>query len=731
MDSQTLAQDLEASILSATTPPKISAALSSIAAFLRRHTSDQLRPFFSLVFPSLLRRLFGFDSISWLEIGTSDRELSSQLFTFLAPGGPLFSSISSVDQESLVRYIFPTERLPEWMRYALQSSISSEVLASISPLFSSRIKEDELQNLKQIQLNVFQYYIFWFAYYPVSRGTAVLSNSGSGRATRKTRLENWVSSIPVISSSGRKPGQRPESSLYLQLLYSYLKAFVPKLGSGSFMPYRSSLLNYSMNDDELAYLQAEFVVQTFVQFWMVDNDLSPLPAQVARSLGLSFLYQAMLGTTPLTPGLGDVLKLLVNYLYWCPSSPKDGNPHMLFDKLLQRPLYRFILRSFLYCPIGASVKNSVQIFSLWMAYIQPWHISKKDFTEFESTKEQRDEGGNHREKGYTVVWRGYVLDNYLFYSSLVVHFLEFAHKFIHADVESVTKMVSEVLEVLCSSTELLALLYRVNTAYSTKQAVSSSYMTNDLYKYVSSIQEKLQDWEDGMWDSDINVSILRERSSMDLRFFSDGDDGASNLLQLLILRAEHEIHLLSGDVSRHLQFLDLIKAKAKKLFGEQIAKTPEKISPKESPANQKEYFTLRRPKVGKYKGDWMKRPISDTEVAWLAVVLIRVSDWLNQYLSLDGSVETDDVGPTYVEVKGNEVRQITGPKEVLWLLLMLVFAWFGVMCNLVIGFMRRHGMKINLRFLASKRLVAFFVLSLLWPVIVRGLSGVGVLLGLS
>ncbi|KAJ3689887.1 hypothetical protein LUZ61_019051 [Rhynchospora tenuis] len=730
MDSQTLAQDLEASILSATAPLQISAALSSITAFLRRHTSDQLRPFFSLVFPSLLRRLFGFDSISWLEISTSERELSSQLFAFLAPGGPLFSSISSVDQESLVRYIFPTERLPDWMRYALQSSISSEVLASISPLFSSRIKEDELQNLKQIQLNVFEYYIFWFAYYPVSRGVSGVSNSGSGRATRKTRLENWVSSIPVISSSGRKPGQKPESSLYLRLLYSYLKAFVPKLGSGSFMPYRSSLLNYAMNDDELAYLQAEFVIQTFVQFWMVDNDLSPLPAQVARSLGLSFLYQAMLGTTPPTPGLGDVLKLLVNYVHWCPSQPEDGNPHMMFDKLLQRPLYRFILRSFLYCPIGASVKNSVQIFSLWMAYIQPWNISKEDFCEFESTKERRDDGGN-QEKGYTVAWRGYVLDNYLFYSSMVVHFLEFAHKFIHADVECVIKMVSEVLEVLCSSTELLALLCRVNTACSIRQAVTSSYMTNDLYKYIPSIQEKLQDWEDGMWESDINVSILHERSTMDLRLFSDNDDGASNLLQLLLLRAEHEIQLLPGDVSRHLQFLDLIKAKAKKLFGDQIAKTPAKISPKESPANPKEYFTLRRPKVGKYKGDWMKRPISDTEIAWLAVKLIRVSDRLNQYLSLDGSVETDDVGPTYVEVKGNEVRQITGPKEVLWLLLMLVFSWFGVTCNLVLGFMRRHGMKMNLRFLASKRLVAFFMLCALWPVIAWGLSGVGMILGLS
>ena len=78
--------------------------------------------------------------------------------------------------------------------------------------------------------------------------------------------------------------------------------------------------------------------------------------------------------------------------------------------------------------------------------IGPWNISKEVFSELESTKEQRDEGmeRNNREMRYTVAWRGYILENYLFYSSMVVHFLGFAHKFIHADVGSVIKMVSEV-----------------------------------------------------------------------------------------------------------------------------------------------------------------------------------------------------------------------------------------------------------------------------------------------
>jgi sphingomyelin phosphodiesterase 4 len=45
---------------------------------------------------------------------------------------------------------------------------------------------------------------------------------------------------------------------------------------------------------------------------------------------------------------------------------------------------------------------------------------------------------------YNSSWRTYVLSNYLFYNSMIVHFLGFAHKFIHSDVASVLLMVHKV-----------------------------------------------------------------------------------------------------------------------------------------------------------------------------------------------------------------------------------------------------------------------------------------------
>ncbi|KAJ3681847.1 hypothetical protein LUZ60_014420 [Juncus effusus] len=732
MDSSTPAQDLAGAIQAAASPSQIAAAISAVSSFLRRHPSDQSRPFFSLAFPSLLQRIFGFDSISWLELATSDPDLSFNLFSFLGPHGPLFTSIFSVDQQSLIKYIFPSERLPEWIRFVLQNPISGDLLASASPLFASRIKEDEIQNLNQIQLNVFEYYIFWFAYYPVLRGAASdLSGPNSGPSRPNRKLENWVSSLPFISTTGRKPGQKPESSLYLKLLYSYLKAFVPKIG---LIPYRSSMLSYSINSDK-TYVQAEFVINTLLQFWLVDNDFSPLPVQEYQKLGFSF--QNWIGKNPPTPGLAEPIKLLVNYLAFNTNSSEENNAHKVFDEMIKRPLYRFILRSFLYCPIGASLKNANQVFNLWISYIEPWKLCEEDFNEFEMSKENGVEGKRNKED----LWMDYVLDNYLFYSSMVVHFLEFTHKFIHSDVVSVVQMVSKILDVLCSSNELASLLRQVDITYRVRKTGSpSNYSLDKLYnKYIPSICEQLKDWEDGLSESETEVPFLNERKDLDLRLFSQGEDGAHNLLHLLVIHAEHEIHLLPGDFSKLLQTLDSIKSRIKQLFRDQIAKTqakspPQKINKK--PTNQTEFFTPRRPKQGnKYRGDWMRRPISTDEVAWLARVLIRVSDWLNCYLALDRNVESnnnaDVAGLTFVELKGDEVRQINGFKEAFWLLFTHVFSWFVVICNLVLGFMRRRGMRVNLRVLASKMLVGVVLLCIFLMVISRVFTKVLGLFGFS
>ncbi|KAG6483953.1 uncharacterized protein LOC122016211 [Zingiber officinale] len=792
MDSQNRAQDIAASILSASAPPQIDAACSAVDAFLRRHASDQSRAFFSIAFPSLICRLFGFDDVpppssvaaaqptrpastAWIDQAAADLTLSRHLFSLLSPDGVLFSSIAAIDQQKLVRYVFPLERLPEWIRFVLQTDRPCSEICDLCPLLSGRVKEDPVHGSPyHIELNAFEYYLFWFAYYPVCRGNSENSSPDVIQKSRTFRLENWTSSLSVLSGATRRPGQKSGGNLYLQLLYAYLRAFVPKDQPDSSQPYRSSLLHYSFSHDDTTFLQAEFMVDTFAHFWMLDNDFSPLQLKFCRSFGLTFPFRALLRGTPPTPGLGDSLKLIVKYLNYNPTDAGGGNENsasgespilkrsqnvvnsknmMLYCKnsvvswneMIQRPLYRFILRSFLFGPIGSFIKNASQVFYLWMAYLEPWKISPDDFSEFEfgerkdlenKGKENMDKktsgkDANCMELHYSPGFESYVLSNYLFYSSLVVHFLGFAHKFLHTNPDSVIQMVLKVLDIMTASKLLLDLLQKVSVAYHSKPVGAAVYSSNDMQKYVSSIHEQLQDWEDGLYETEADGSFLHENWNHELKLFSDSEDGAHNLLQLFMLRAEHEIQMSSGDVSSNMQALDAIRSKMFVLFGISARKSASLTLTTSQTHDihhaRNELFTPKHPGVGerswsnlKYKGDWMRRPISDTEVAWLANLLIRFSNWLNELLGLNHVDEgnlTSTTSPTIVHLSSNEVRNLEGPKEAITMLLELVGSLFSLFGNVIVKFLRSHKMRINLRVLASKKfamlLLLYFIFCLL------------------
>ncbi|RWW41536.1 hypothetical protein BHE74_00052975 [Ensete ventricosum] len=738
MDSQNRAQDLATTVLAAAALSEIAAACSAVESFLRRHASDQSRAFFSVALPALICRIFGFDDVpppsssasstapgrpastAWIDQAASDPALAGRLLALLAPDGILISSISAVDRHALVRYVFPIERLPEWIRFALQSDRPISVLSDLCPLLKSRVKEDAVQGSPyQMHLNAFEYFMFWFAYYPVCRGNSESSDANVVRKSRKFRLQKWTSSLPVLCSSSRRYGQKPECNLYLQLLYAYLHAFVPK-NRLSYQPYRSSLLHYSLSYDDTAFQQAEFLVYTFVHFWMIDNDFSPLPVNVCRSFGWSFPYKAVLGEAPPTAGLGDVLKVLVKYLNSDSTVSGTESRHMVYGEsprskgsldvvssrnvmlycensvgswnaVIQRPLYRFILRSFLFCPIGASIKNASQVFYLWMSYLEPWNTSPEDFSKFDPAKMKKEVGGNeninesskgkqgrHIDLQYSPAWESYVLSNYLFYSSLVMHFLGFAHKFLHTNVESVIQMILKVLNVLTSSNELLDLIRKVDVVFHSKPA-RPAYSSNDAYKYIPSICEQLQ---------------------------------------LLVLRAEHEIQMSSGDVSSTIQTLDAIRIQMNIFFGGPLKKPHTSTSQADDPHHGRgEIFTPKHPGIGqrtwadvRYKGDWMRRPISDTEVAWLARLLIRFSHWLNESFGLDHVDDSDSAGPTIVEFGRTEVCNVEGPKEALNMVLALLGSWLSLFGNAVVRFMRAHRIKINLRVFASKKFVMLLLL---------------------
>ncbi|KAG0458945.1 hypothetical protein HPP92_022073 [Vanilla planifolia] len=768
LDAHARAQDLASSVLSASSPPAIASAISNIDSVLRKLSTDQSRAFFSVAFPAMICRLFGFDdsappkarspaalpapSTAWIDQAHKDPELADRLFVLLCPNGLLMSALLSADRHGLVNYLFPAERLPEWIRFALQSDRHSSILADLCPLFRGRVKEDPVLGACQLQLNAFEYYMFWFAYYPVCRGNCEGSDDCSvQKSRRKSRLENWTSSLPVLVNPGRRSGQKKEVSLYLRLLYAYLSNFVPKHSLGSHQPYGSSLLHYSSSYDISSFEQTEFLVYTFIHFWLVGNDFSPLDLTVSQSFGITFPHRALLGATIPTPGLGEVVNLFVKYLNSCLVATTEGSdqkglidsgsrkPILSFENswssAIQRPLYRFLLRTFIFFPIGASFKNVAQVFSVWVMYLAPWRISLGDFFQFEEPAKQKSESlkkenikfqgksteenkRDHPEAVYTHLWESYVVSNYLFYSSLFVHFLGFAHKFLHANVEVVVDMVLKVLSILISSQELIDLLRKVDTTYHAKQSRLYSPLTY-VHKYVPSIRQQLKDWEDCLCESDIDGFFLHENWNQDLKLFDDGEDGAHKLLQLFVLRAEHEIQSMPIANTHSLHALQSIKSHMNHLFGGGIIPLPHSQTSTSQPDmnGRGEVFKPKHPGFGertwddiRYKGEWMRRPISDTEVAWLARLLVRLSDWLNEVLGLDRVGTSEPSGLTYVELPCADSGFVGGAKEAAVMLITLIVAWLGMFGHSVTSFMRGRGMRINLRIFASKKLVLVLVM---------------------
>ncbi|KAL2321550.1 hypothetical protein Fmac_025929 [Flemingia macrophylla] len=732
-DSLSKSQELSSAVESATTPTQIATVCASIDAFLRSHSPDQSRHFFSLAFPTLISRLFGFHdpppSNAWIH----SPQLAQTLFSLLAPAGTLAAAIAAVDRLSLVKYLFPAERLPQWTRSLVISGEASDS-RQLSDLCPALFKPSPCSP-SQIQLNVFEYFFFWLAYYPVSRAISQSPVHASVKRAKKFRLEDWAwaSSIPGFSASKRAHhGTSPACDLYTRLLRAYLRAFVPSYHLAAHHPYRTSILHYASGYDASVAARAEFVVHTLVHFWLVDNDFSPLP----RSLGVSFPA----GEAPRPPGLAEVVGLFVGYLNLSTVAAfrggggDGGSPRWrsvegakgkdlggvrslgCWNFCVQRPLYRFLLRTFLFCPMAASVKNVSQVLSVWVGYLEPWRMNGDEFSDVDAVDGEKKENSVAAGGGFTPRWQDYVLSNYLYYSSLVMHFIGFSHRFLHSDVEVVVQMVLKVLDTLTSSKELIDLLKTVDSLFHSIQAGSSKPMLNNLYRYVPIIREQLQDWEDGLCETDADGSFLHENWNKDLRLFADGEDGGQQLLQLFILRAEAELQAISGDnLGPSLQCIDSLKAKLGCLFDGHTMKLSSTCpEPMRHQQSRDEIFKPRRagnPASSdvKYKGDWMRRPISNDEIAWFAKMLIRLSDWLNESLGLNQAESSHVSTVSYVEVS-TDVAHIWGPSEALKVFFCTIGSWFLILGDASLGLMRKHGLRVNLRILASKKVVMVFVL---------------------
>lgn len=60
---------------------------------------------------------------------------------------------------------------------------------------------------------------------------------------------------------------------------------------------------------------------------------------------------------------------------------------------------------------------------------------------------------------------------------------------------------------------------------------------------------------------------------------------------------------------------------------------------------------------------------------------------------------------SFVEVSSDDTYHISGAKDALWVVLSSVGFWLVLFSHMVVNFMRKHRLRINLRGLASKKVV--------------------------
>jgi len=193
---------------------------------------DNLRGFFEQCFPLLLTKIFGYGggSVSWLSaVAQPGKEHdAAMLVQLLSPKGVLLSAMHSADSDHIIRFILPRERLPSRTQLLLRSEEGVRELQQWPQYVNSIVKDPKLGQY-QIQVSVFNYFLFWFAFYAMGKhGTAGRMDSGryGGRVGRNIgAMKTWVSDAREQLFQSAQGGRA--ANPYPAILQDYLDHFLP------------------------------------------------------------------------------------------------------------------------------------------------------------------------------------------------------------------------------------------------------------------------------------------------------------------------------------------------------------------------------------------------------------------------------------------------------------------------------------------------------------------------
>ena len=156
--------------------------------------------------------------------------------------------------------------------------------------------------------------------------------------------ENGSGGGTTRSNSGRDGGLvKKNTHPYQDLLISQLEYF--------FKPRQTDDANEKLGSNIIT--EGEMIVNVLIEFWLSESDISS---------GSRYLYN------PPDDNLVNAVTLLVSYL----GEKEYSSPAFLRTReALKRPLYRFLREAFMLWPME-STKSLEPITNLWATYIMPW-----------------------------------------------------------------------------------------------------------------------------------------------------------------------------------------------------------------------------------------------------------------------------------------------------------------------------------------------------------------------
>eukprot|EP00898_Chlorokybus_atmophyticus_P003509 jgi/Chlat1/4159/Chrsp27S04264 len=421
--------------------PQIAIACAAVENCLSE-SKEHIRPFFERSFPLLLSKLFGFDNSSsavggWLYIcAQPGREADARAVTsLLSPRSILFRSLLEADREALVKFVFPHEHLPPYVQLLLSTEQGAQLLSQQPHLRDRVVKTNG--GRCQVHVGVFEYYMFWFAYYArrarsASAGSQTLRSSSNQLASGSSGL-----GVGSLQSTSRYLGQLARTSLhaggvdpntssksqpsspYKALLQSYLRHFLPhdqRTNTSTPSPQVASPAatfdrSNSSSSSSSTSTHGEVVLYALIDYWL-KWDEPPFPPACLDDASALIDYASLYSYQVPGSQLLEASTVLTQYINSNPSlssaassasssgqqSPSHrscvfktphgrSTPNMSLpwpNAAVQQPAYRFFHRTFAMWPADAS--HASQVVKLWLMYLQPWNATSTSDSDQQPTR---------------------------------------------------------------------------------------------------------------------------------------------------------------------------------------------------------------------------------------------------------------------------------------------------------------------------------------------------------